>query len=144
MHPNSSSLRRSLSATRRAVAAPGALLATCLALGCGADAAPAAEPSALQKAVLALGGPAALGAVRALSFEGEGTSLVVDEGVAAGDPSRAVSEYRVAVDVDLEGGNLSVAYERESLAMVPGAKTTYREIAAGGGGYLLGNELVFG
>ena len=83
MQSNTDSLRRSFLHARRAFTVLGSLMIASIAFSCTSATAPVTEPTALQKAVSALGGQEALDGLRALSLEGNGTSLVIDEGVIA-------------------------------------------------------------
>jgi glyoxylase-like metal-dependent hydrolase (beta-lactamase superfamily II) len=136
-----SELRRSFPRVRRALMALGGVI---LASAAGCASGDGDDLTALQKAVDALGGEEALDGLRALSIEATGTSSVIDEGFEPGGPSVGMSEYQVAIDIDIHGDKMRLSYERESAIMIPGLKNTFSEIVAGDVGYILGNELIFG
>lgn len=137
-----SDIRPTFFHARRTIAALGGVLLASAALGCTSTG--DTEPTALQKAIDALGGQDALDGFRSLAIEASGTSSVIDEGFEAGGEARDMSTYRADIAIDVAGDNMRISYERDSLVMIPGTKNTFSEIIAGQAGFVLGNELVFG
>jgi glyoxylase-like metal-dependent hydrolase (beta-lactamase superfamily II) len=127
---------------RRAIATLAGVLLASAAPGCTST--DEAEPTALQKAIDALGGQDALDAFHSLSIEASGTSAVIDEGFEAGGEARDMSTYTADIAIDVAGDSMRISYERDSLVMIPGTTNTFSEIVTDQVGYILGNELVFG
>lgn len=137
-----SDIRPTFFHARRTIAALGGVLLASAAFGCTST--DETEPTALQKAIDAIGGQATLDGFRSLRIEASGTSAVLDEGFEAGGEARDFSTYDAVIAIDVAGDNMRTWYDRDSLVMIPGTKNNFSEIIAGQVGYILGNELVFG
>lgn len=96
--------------------------------------------SPLEKAVMAVGGEAALQSLTAFTVEATGVRWVLDEGYEPGGEPVRIGAYSTMVTVDLVGENLRVEQTKETL----GNARDLTEVIAGDVGYKDGQDGRFG
>ncbi|MEO5726554.1 MAG: hypothetical protein ABI134_15810, partial [Byssovorax sp.] len=100
--------------------------------------------SPIDKAILAIGGKAAIGSLKTVTINTAGTRWVSGEGYEPGDPAAQVSTFQVLINADLAANDLRLDYVRDLTVLGFNTKTTFSEILKDKLGHISGVEHLFG
>lgn len=100
--------------------------------------------SPIEKAILAIGGKAAIGSFKTVTIDTAGSRWVSGEGYEPEEAATQVSTFQVLINADLAANDLRLDYVRDLTILGFNTKTTFSEILKDKLGHISGVEHLFG